>query len=84
MKLRLCLLFAIGIVFVGIAACGDDSTTTTQPQVRRAFTICRADIRSNSGTDDGAHADGNGHTDAGTDRSADCHSATAVHSNGCT
>ena len=53
-------------------------------QVRRAFTICRADIRSDSGTDDGAHADGNGHTDAGTDRSADCHSATAAHSNGCT
>ena len=32
MRLRLCLIFAIGIVFVGIAACGDDSTTTTQPR----------------------------------------------------
>ena len=32
MKLRLCLIFAIAVVIVGIAACGDDSTTTTQPR----------------------------------------------------
>ncbi len=32
MKLRLSLLFAIAVVFAGIAACGDDSTTTTQPR----------------------------------------------------
>ena len=31
-KLRLCLIFAIAVVIVGIAACGDDSTTTTQPR----------------------------------------------------
>ena len=32
MKLRQCLIFAIAVVFVVIAACGDDSTTTTQPR----------------------------------------------------
>ena len=30
MKMRLCLIVAIALVFVGIAACGDDSTSTTQ------------------------------------------------------
>ena len=32
MKLRQCLIFAIAVVFVCIVACGDDSTTTTQPR----------------------------------------------------
>ena len=32
MKSRLCLIFAIAVVFVGIAACSDGSTTTTQPR----------------------------------------------------
>ena len=32
MKMRHCLIIAIALVFVGIAACGDDSTTTTQPR----------------------------------------------------
>ena len=30
MEMRLCLIIAIALVFVGIAACGDDSTSTTQ------------------------------------------------------
>ena len=32
MKMRHSLIIAIALVFVGIAACGDDSTTTTQPR----------------------------------------------------
>ena len=39
MKLRLCLLFAIAIVFAGIAACGDDSTTTQPRSIEPASTV---------------------------------------------
>ena len=61
-----------------------------------AAQVRRADIRSDSGSDDGAHTDGsgrtdaastpngNGRTDAGAHRSADCHAASTPNGNGCT
>ena len=87
MRLRLCLIFAIGIVFVGIAACGDDSTTTTQPRsVEPSPSVEPTSVPTAVPTTAPMPTATAIPTPELTtpDRSADCHSATAAHSNGCT